>query len=71
MEDVQTAMRFMKKHAGEYNGDADRMAMFCYSASGLPVLRTVEGDDKDLKVAAVVAWRRIRILRLIWRSEGD
>jgi acetyl esterase/lipase len=55
MEDVQTAMRFMKKHAGEFNGDADRMAMFCYSASGLPVLRTVEGDEKDLKVAAVVA----------------
>ena len=34
LDDLQTAIRWVKKHAADYKGDPDRIAMFGYSAGG-------------------------------------
>ena len=53
-EDVQTAIRWVKKHAPEYKGDPERIALIGYSAGAH--LATLAGTmaDADTRVQAVV-----------------
>jgi pectinesterase len=54
-EDLQTAIRWVKKHAGEFKGDPDRIALLGYSAGGhLVTLAGTQGTG-DTRVQAVAA----------------
>ena len=54
-DDVRTAVRWVKVHAAEYKGDANKIALVGYSAGGqLACLATVTAND-DTRVQAVVA----------------
>jgi acetyl esterase/lipase len=53
-DDVQTAIRWVKKHAQEFKGDPDRIALIGYSAGGLLTLLSGTLDEKDTQVQAVV-----------------
>lgn len=54
-EDVQTAIRWVKAHAAEYRGDANKIALIGYSAGGqLACLAAVSAND-GTRVQAVVA----------------
>lgn len=54
-DDVRTAIRWVKAHAAEYKGDANKIALVGYSAGGqLACLATVNAAD-DTRVRAVVA----------------
>jgi len=54
LEDVQTAVRWVKAHAADYQGDPRRIALFGHSAGGhLACLAAVEAGD-DTRVQAVV-----------------
>lgn len=54
-EDVQTAIRWIKKHAPEFKGDPDRIALLGYSAGGhLVTLAGTQGKE-DTGVQAVAA----------------
>jgi acetyl esterase/lipase len=55
-EDVQTAIRWVKAHAGEFKGDPKRIAIFGHSAGGhLVCLAAVLAGD-DTRVQAVVGY---------------
>ncbi|MEY4386636.1 MAG: hypothetical protein RLY20_1919 [Verrucomicrobiota bacterium] len=54
IEDVQCAIRWVKAHANEFNGDSNRVALVGYSAGGhLACLAAVLADDTT-RVQAVV-----------------
>jgi pectinesterase len=54
-DDLQTAIRWVKKHAAEYKGDPSRIALIGYSAGGhLVTLAGTEGKG-DTRVVAVAA----------------
>ncbi len=56
IEDVEAAIRWVKKHAAEYKGDPRRIALIGESAGGhLVCLAAVRAKD-DTRVAAVVAF---------------
>lgn len=53
-DDLQTAIRWVKAHAAEYKGDANKIALVGYSAGGhLACLAVVSAND-DTRVQAVV-----------------
>jgi pectin methylesterase-like acyl-CoA thioesterase/acetyl esterase/lipase len=56
LEDVQTAIRWVKAHAAEFKGDPNRIALFGHSAGGhlVCLAATVAGDDT--RVQAVVGF---------------
>ncbi|HUJ12012.1 MAG TPA: pectinesterase family protein [Verrucomicrobiae bacterium] len=54
LEDVETAIRWVKAHAAEYKGDPRRIALIGYSAGGHLVCQTVVTGGDDLRVQAVV-----------------
>ena len=56
-EDVLTAIRWVKKHAGEYKGDPDRIALLGYSAGGhlVTLAGTQAGDDTRVQAIAALA----------------
>ena len=54
-EDVQTAIRWVKKHAAEYKGDPDRIALLGYSAGGHLVTLAGTHAEADTQVQAVAA----------------
>ena len=54
-EDVQTAIRWVKKHAAEYKGDPDRIALLGYSAGGHLVTLAGTHADADARVRAIAA----------------
>jgi acetyl esterase/lipase len=55
-DDVQTAIRWVKAHAAEFNGDPSRIAIFGHSAGGhLATLAGVLGEG-DTRVQAVVGY---------------
>lgn len=55
-KDVQTAIRWVKAHAGEYKGDPSRIAIFGHSAGGhLATLAGTLGEG-DTRVQAVVGY---------------
>ena len=54
IDDVRTAIRWVKAHAAEYKGDPDRIALIGYSAGGhLAAFAAVTAED-DTRVQAVV-----------------
>jgi pectinesterase len=54
-EDVQTAIRWAKKHAVEFKGDPNRMALLGYSAGGHLVTLAGTRAEPDTQVQAVAA----------------
>jgi alpha-L-fucosidase 2 len=59
LEDVQTAIRWVKAHAAEYKGDPQRIALFGHSAGGhlVCLAATMVGDDT--RVQAVVGFAAV------------
>jgi acetyl esterase/lipase len=55
-EDVQTAVRWVKAHAAEYNGDPQRIALIGYSAGGQLVCQAAVLAKEDTRVQAVVGF---------------
>jgi alpha-L-fucosidase 2 len=55
-EDVQTAIRWVKKHAAEFKGDPDRIALLGYSAGGHLVTLAGTRAEADTRVQAVAAF---------------
>ncbi len=53
MEDVKTAVRWVKAHAAEFKGDPARIAVFGHSAGGhlAMMLATLSGDDTRVQAA--------------------
>lgn len=56
LEDVQTAIRWVKAHAGEYRGDGERVALFGHSAGGHLVTMVATMSKPDTRVQAVVGF---------------
>ncbi len=54
-EDVQTAIRWVKKHAADYKGDPDHIALLGYSAGGHLVTLAGTHADADTQVQVVAA----------------
>jgi pectinesterase len=54
LEDVETAIRWVKAHAAEYKGDPDRIALVGYSAGGHLACQAVVTGKDDIRVRAVV-----------------
>lgn len=56
LDDVETAIRWVKAHASEYKGDATKIALFGHSAGGhLAFLAAIRGHD-DTRVQATVGY---------------
>ena len=55
-DDVQTAIRWVKKHAAEFKGDPNRIALLGYSAGGHLVTLAGTRAEADTRVQAVVAF---------------
>ncbi len=56
MDDVNTAIRWVKQHAAEYKGDPDRIALLGYSAGGHLVTFAGTETNEDTRVQAIVAF---------------
>ncbi len=55
-DDVQTAIRWVKRHAAEYKGDPDHIALLGYSAGGQLVTLTGTRTNADTRVQAIAAF---------------
>jgi len=55
-DDVQTAIRWVKAHAGDYKGDPGRIALFGHSAGGHLACLAGTLDDASVRVQAVVGF---------------
>lgn len=55
-EDLQTAIRWVKKHAAEFKGNPDRIALLGYSAGGHLVTLAGTRADADTRVQAIAAF---------------
>jgi pectinesterase len=55
-DDVQTAIRWVKKHAAEFKGDPNRIALLGYSAGGQLVTLAGTHADADTRVQAIAAF---------------
>jgi pectinesterase len=55
-DDVETAIRWVKKHAAEFKGDPKRIALIGYSAGGHLVTLAGTHPDKGAQVQAVVGF---------------
>ena len=55
-EDVQTAIRWVKAHAAEFKGDANRIALLGYSAGGQLVTLAGTHAAADTRVQAIAAF---------------
>jgi alpha-L-fucosidase 2 len=69
-EDVETAIRWVKKHAAEYKGDAKRIALFGHSAGGQLVCYAATTAKPDAQVQAVVGFAPVTDFEqeLPWRG---
>lgn len=56
LEDLDTAIRWVKAHAAEYKGDPHRIVLFGHSAGGHMVMFAATQPEKDLQVQAVVGF---------------
>lgn len=56
IEDVETAIRWVKQHAADYKGDPNQIALIGYSAGGHLVTFAGVHPEADAKVQAVVAF---------------
>lgn len=59
LEDVQTAIRWVKAHAAEFGGDPDRIALFGHSAGGHLVCLAGTAADPATRVQAVVGFAAV------------
>jgi alpha-L-fucosidase 2 len=55
-EDLQTAVRWVKAHAGEYRGDPGRIVLFGHSAGGHLVTMLATQSKEDTRVQAVAGF---------------
>jgi pectinesterase len=55
-DDVQTAIRWVKAHAAEFNGDPNRIAVFGHSAGGHLACLAGTLTDESVRVQAVVGF---------------
>ena len=56
LEDVQTAIRWVKQHAAEFKGDPNRIALLGYSAGGQLATLAAMSPKKDTQVQAVIGF---------------
>jgi len=56
LEDVQTAIRWVKAHARDFKGDPERIALFGHSAGGHLVCLAATVVDESVRVQAVVGY---------------
>lgn len=56
LEDVETAIRWVKAHAGEYRGDPRRITLFGHSAGGHLVCFVGVAGHPDTRVQAIVGF---------------
>jgi alpha-L-fucosidase 2 len=56
LDDVLTAIRWVKAHAADYNGDPSRLALFGHSAGGHLVCQAATVVDDTVRVQAVVGY---------------
>ena len=56
LEDVQTAVRWVKQHAAEYKGNPERIALIGYSAGGHLACSAAIWAKEDRRVQAVVGF---------------
>ncbi|HVU35512.1 MAG TPA: alpha/beta hydrolase [Opitutaceae bacterium] len=56
IDDLDTAIRWVKTHAAEYKGDPDRIVLFGHSAGGHMVMVAATQTDPTLRVQAVVGF---------------
>ncbi|MGO9585106.1 MAG: pectinesterase family protein [Limisphaerales bacterium] len=56
LEDVQTAMRWVKQHAAEFKGDPNRIALLGYSAGGQLAALAAMLAEQNAQVQAVVGF---------------
>ncbi|HEY1786862.1 MAG TPA: pectinesterase family protein, partial [Verrucomicrobiae bacterium] len=56
IDDVQTAIRWVKQHASEYKGDPSRIALIGYSAGGHLVCYAATAATPDTRVQAIVGF---------------
>lgn len=54
LEDVKTAIRWIKQHAAEFKGDPNRIALMGYSAGGQLAFLTALTAENDIQVQAAV-----------------
>jgi acetyl esterase/lipase len=54
LDDVQSAIRWVKAHAGDFKGDASRIALFGHSAGGHLAVYAATIAGEDTRVQAVV-----------------
>jgi alpha-L-fucosidase 2 len=59
LDDVQTAIRWVKAHAHEFKGDPRRIALFGHSAGGHLVCLAATLADKSTRVQAVVGYAAV------------
>ncbi len=59
LDDVQTAIRWVKAHAAEYKGDPNRIALFGHSAGGHLVCQAAVLAAPDTRVQAVVGFAAV------------
>jgi acetyl esterase/lipase len=78
LEDVQTAIRWVKAHARDYRGDPTRIALFGHSAGGHLVCLAAAIAGEDTRVQAVVGCApvtdfvyELNVRKDTWRSFQD
>lgn len=59
LEDVQTAVRWVKAHAADFKGDASRIALFGHSSGGHVVCLAATLAAEDTRVQAVVGFAAV------------
>ena len=70
LEDVQTAIRWVKVHAAEYHGDAAHIALLGHSAGGHLVCLAATLAGPDTRVQAVVGFAAVTDLEADTRRRG-
>ncbi|HWA87149.1 MAG TPA: alpha/beta hydrolase [Opitutus sp.] len=70
LEDVQTAIRWVKAHARDYKGDPDRIALIGHSSGGHVVCLAATLAGADTRVQAVVGFAAVTDLEADTAARG-
>ena len=70
LEDVQTAIRWVKAHAADYKGDPNRIALFGHSAGGHLVCLAGVLTDDSTRVQAIVGFAPVTDLEADTNTRG-
>ena len=71
LEDLQTAIRWVKTHAADYRGDPTRIALFGHSAGGHLVCLAATLADDSTRVQAVVGFAPVTDFETDVAHRGD